>query len=59
MPERKNWKRLALEAVVIVGSILLAFVIEAWWSGQQEQEDLEALVALLRDDIATKIAGEL
>jgi len=56
MPERTNWKRHALEVVVIVGSILLAFGIEAWWSGQQEQEELDALVELLRADIAANIA---
>ncbi len=56
MPERKNWKRVGLEVVVIVSSILLAFGIEAWWSGQQEQEELDALVELLRADIAANIA---
>ena len=56
MPERTNWKRHALQVVVIVGSILLAFGIEAWWSGQQEQEELDALVELLRADIAANIA---
>ena len=56
MPERTNWKRLALEMVVIISSILMAFGIEAWWSGQQEQEELDALVELLRADIAANIA---
>ena len=56
MPERRNWKRLALEMVVIISSILMAFGIEAWWSGPQEQEELDALVELLRADIAANIA---
>ncbi len=47
MPERRNWKRVALEVVVIVGSILLAFGIQAWWDGRQaaalEQELLTSL----------------
>ena len=43
MPERRNWKRLALEVVVIVGSILLAFGIEAWWDARGEARE-EALV---------------
>lgn len=52
MPEHKNWKRLGLEVVVIVGSILLAFWIQAWWEGVQELEERDALVVLLREDIA-------
>ncbi len=56
MAERRNWKRLALEMVVIISSILMAFGIEAWWSGQGEQEELDALVELLRADIAANIA---
>jgi hypothetical protein len=32
------WKRLSLEAAAIVGSILLAFAIDAWWDEQKEQE---------------------
>ena len=47
MPEPKNRKRVALEVVVIVGSILLAFWIQAWWDGRQaaalEQELLTSL----------------
>ncbi len=26
-----EWNRIAIEAIAIVGSILLAFSIEAWW----------------------------
>ena len=32
------WKRIAVEAVAIVASILLAFAIEAWWDDWQQQE---------------------
>ncbi len=50
MPESRNWKRLAVEGVVIVASILLAFGIEAWWNETQERaEEREALGALARD----------
>ena len=57
MPNQKiAWKRLALEVVVIVGSILLAFWIQAWWEGVQEQEERDALVRLIRADIAKNIA---
>ena len=43
------WLRVFVEGVVIVGSILLAFGIDAWWEGRQEREReatyLSALVA--------------
>jgi len=34
------WKRISIEAAAIVGSILLAFAIDAWWQERSEQEDL-------------------
>lgn len=44
---RIPWSRLAIEAVVIVASILLAFAIDAWWEGVKdrgaEAEILEGL----------------
>ena len=45
--EKISWKRLATEVVAIVGSILLAFAIDAWWEERQdrqtERDDLEQL----------------
>ena len=42
--------RFFLEAVVIVGSILLAFGIDAWWDGLQARgEELQLLAVLERD----------
>lgn len=38
MSEHIRWTRVALEAFVIVGSILLAFAIDAWWAERQERE---------------------
>ncbi len=39
------WPRVFVEGVVIVGSILLAFGIEAWWEGRQDRlEEREKLV---------------
>lgn len=32
------WLRVLIEGVVIVGSILLGFGIDAWWEGRQEEE---------------------
>lgn len=44
------WKRISVEAVVIVASILLAFAIEAWWDKRiQEEQRQEHLLALTRD----------
>ncbi len=51
MPEPKNWKRLALEGVVIVASILLAFGIEAWWNETQERAEVQQLLAVLDRDM--------
>ena len=45
-----HWVRVLVEGVVIVGSILLAFGIEAWWE-ERVEDDLEQrhLVALLAE----------
>ncbi len=48
--EKLPWKRLIVEAAAIVGSILLAFAIDAWWDERQErQEERQYLVTLKRD----------
>jgi len=44
------WLRVFVEGVVIVGSILLAFGLQAWWEGKQErEEERESLDALAHD----------
>lgn len=44
------WARIGAESVAIVGSILLAFWIDAWWEGLTEREQESAILqALLRD----------
>ena len=44
------WLRVFVEGVVIVGSILLAFGLQAWWDGVQERgEEQEYLRALQAD----------
>lgn len=49
------WKRLSAEAVAIVGSILLAFAIDAWWENVQDARRQETLLtALLLDFETTK-----
>lgn len=46
-PQDLPWKKIFVEAVTIVGSILLAFAIDAWWQDRQirveEQEILSGL----------------
>ena len=52
MSENQNipWKRLSVEAAAIVGSILLAFAIDAWWQERiDESREREILIALLGD----------
>ncbi len=48
--QKVPWLRLGLEAVAIVGSILLAFAIDAWWdAATEEQRERELLESLLDD----------
>lgn len=44
------WKRLAIEATVIVASILLAFAIDAWWEERGERNAEVVLLERLRAD---------
>lgn len=50
-----NWKRLIIEGVVIVISILMAFSIDAWWDQQRETRDskdqVDRVLAELRASI--------
>ena len=46
-----SWPRILAEGTAIVVSILLAFWIQAWWEGlQQENRELE-LIAQLDEEI--------
>ena len=44
------WKRIAVEGMAIVASILLAFAIDAWWQRRAELEKANALVVSLSAD---------
>jgi len=52
MTEIRNiaWKRLAIEAMAIVASILLAFAIDAWWEERSERRAETVLLERLRTD---------
>ena len=53
------WLRVFVEGVVIVGSILMAFGIDAWWDARQERSrERAALLALARDFAAAADALE-
>ena len=47
------WTRVAAEGVVIVGSILLAFGIDAAWDGMKERSEESRLLASLAEDLRT------
>jgi hypothetical protein len=51
MPENIRWSRILLEGIVIVGSILLAFGIQAWWDQRQERIAEAEYLAAVRDEI--------
>lgn len=55
IPERPP--RWAVEGLVIVTSILLAFWIDAWWDGVQEKRQEAALVASLGDELEANHRG--
>lgn len=44
------WKRIGIEAVAIVGSILAAFAIDAWWQDRQEKRDERSYLTSLRQE---------
>ncbi len=52
MTKQVPWLRVFVEGVVIVGSILLAFGIEAWWDGVQEGRLELEYAERLKDDLA-------
>ena len=47
------WLRVIAEGVVIVGSILLAFGIDAWWEVRVQHEEETQLLADLAEEFAS------
>jgi hypothetical protein len=51
------WLRVFVEGVVIVGSILMAFGLQAWWDGRvaraRERDQLQALRIEFHEDLST------
>jgi hypothetical protein len=52
MAEQQNiqWKRLTVEAAAIVGSILLAFAIDAWWADRQDRAEEQRIFLGLKSE---------
>jgi len=52
MSESQNipWKRIAVEAAAIVGSILLAFAIDAWWDDRQDRAEEQRILVGLKSE---------
>ena len=51
------WLRVFVEGVVIVGSILLAFGIEAWRDGVQERIEEREIIERLISDVQADVQG--
>lgn len=52
MDSWRRWSRFVLEGMVIVGSILLAFGIDAAWDDRERSRQREALLAAIGSDMA-------
>ena len=50
-----NWNRFSIEVAAIVGGILLAFAIDAWWEERQERNEETEQLSRLRDEFITNI----
>ncbi len=51
------WLRVFVEGVVIVGSILLAFGLQAWWDESQERGEERALLQEIRTTLSEDLDG--
>jgi len=50
-----SWKRIATESAVIVGSILLAFAIDAWWDDRIERGALVEHLVLVETELVKNL----
>jgi len=48
-------RRLAIESLAIVSSILLAFAIDAWWEGSKETQRRNSLLGDLKNEVLINI----
>jgi hypothetical protein len=52
---RRSVAKLALEGMVVVVSILIAFALDAWWSDRQLQQDTAEDLAIVQFELAENI----
>ena len=52
---RRNIAKLALEGVVVVASILIAFALDAWWDDRQIQQETAEDLAIVQFELAENI----
>ncbi len=57
MKAQVPWLRVFVEGVVIVGSILLAFWIEAWWSDSQERVAEAEYLTAIQNEIEENLSA--
>ena len=50
------WSKFAIEAIVIVGSILLAFAIDAWWEERQDRNEERVALSRLHNEFQSSTA---
>lgn len=51
------WSRLAIEGVVIIGSILIAFAIDAWWEERLERQDERRYLTSLHQEFLQSLVS--
>ena len=51
------WKRLIPQGAVIVGSILLAFAIDAWWDEHKKNDDVREILSLVILETQTNLTN--
>jgi hypothetical protein len=56
LTQKVPWLRVFIEGVVILGSILLAFGIEAWWSERQDAGEELRLLSAVHEDMQANLA---
>jgi len=48
------WRRIVVEGIAIVASILFAFAIDAWWNDRQQHDSEQVVLQTLLDDLRVK-----
>jgi len=56
MKQEISWNRFSVEAIVIVGSILLAFAIDAGWENVQNEADKREMLLLLKSQFEENLS---